>query len=573
MASIHNLGCGRWRADQLRGGSCLQLWRCNAQLNVSKCSGIRTPSGCNVTRGHSSHASRRMPHPPAASKIAQTGVGQDSSKPSSIDVQGVLLLGFTGEEQAGMFENATSLFGDMPPSALLNVSSSMARSMTVSQLVQHLAGRQEQQQQQGDQEFAQPSEEGGVCEARVIYLIGQSSQAIAPGLNDALVEAGVAPAVIGMLTPKHADLTMEAAAHMLRRAHARYWDLVRPLSLGPHAPAVAAASASSSGQQAVAGGSNEKQDVLAQLREARVVVSATMDAGEVPSPFGGWRRDEAQAVVLDGLVSSEERAALLDWLTEPGHDHGGPPPASRWELSCVDREGDNPTWGLKPEVLKRLEEEPPAPMLALQARLAALYPEYQLAHMPADVLAEDEGMGMGAAGLSAFVGNAVMNGDPCAWHDDADPASFPPSSPWVHCYGYYYNRQPRRPRFVTLLLYLNEAWGEELQAETLFADPSADAGIFVRPIPGRVVLMDQDTSHRIAAPSKAANGAPRYSLVWKLVWFDHDDPTLPSGVEGGSRSAGAAASKQQPGLCRPEWGPPMRFGSAGEHLGRPAWQQ
>jgi hypothetical protein len=48
---------------------------------------------------------------------------------------------------------------------------------------------------------------------------------------------------------------------------------------------------------------------------------------------------------------------------------------------------------------------------------------------------EDDGMGMGAAGLSAFVGNAVMNGDPCAWHDDADPASFPPSSPWVHCYG------------------------------------------------------------------------------------------------------------------------------------------
>jgi hypothetical protein len=38
---------------------------------------------------------------------------------------------------------------------------------------------------------------------------------------------------------------------------------------------------------------------------------------------------------------------------------------------------------------------------------------------------------------------------------------------------------------VTLLLYLNEAWSEELQAETLFADPSADAGIFVRPVPGR----------------------------------------------------------------------------------------
>jgi hypothetical protein len=42
--------------------------------------------------------------------------------------------------------------------------------------------------------------------------------------------------------------------------------------------------------------------------------------------------------------------------------------------------------------------------------------------------------------LSSFVGNAVMHGDPCAWHDDADPAVLPPSSPWVHNYGYYYNR-------------------------------------------------------------------------------------------------------------------------------------
>jgi hypothetical protein len=34
------------------------------------------------------------------------------------------------------------------------------------------------------------------------------------------------------------------------------------------------------------------------------------------------------------------------------------------------------------------------------------------------------------ASLSVFVGNAVMQGDPCAWHDDADPATFHPASPW-----------------------------------------------------------------------------------------------------------------------------------------------
>ncbi len=42
--------------------------------------------------------------------------------------------------------------------------------------------------------------------------------------------------------------------------------------------------------------------------------------------------------------------------------------------------------------------------------------------------------------LSSFVANAVMVGDPCAWHVDADPSTFPPSSPWVHNYGYYFNR-------------------------------------------------------------------------------------------------------------------------------------
>ena len=44
-------------------------------------------------------------------------------------------------------------------------------------------------------------------------------------------------------------------------------------------------------------------------------------------------------VALDGLCTAAERAALLDWLTAPGHDHSGPPPADKWEQACVDREG------------------------------------------------------------------------------------------------------------------------------------------------------------------------------------------------------------------------------------------
>lgn len=48
-------------------------------------------------------------------------------------------------------------------------------------------------------------------------------------------------------------------------------------------------------------------------------------------------------------------------------------------------------------------------------------------------------------------------------------------------------REPRRPRFVTVLLYLNESWPDELHAETLFLDPASQAGVFVRPAPGRCV--------------------------------------------------------------------------------------
>lgn len=51
----------------------------------------------------------------------------------------------------------------------------------------------------------------------------------------------------------------------------------------------------------------------------------------------------------------------------------------------------------------------------------------------------------------------------------------------------------------------------------------------------------QDVPHRINSAS-AATDALRFSLVWKLVLLPKSE----------------AAS-----LSRPEWGPPLRFGSAG----------
>lgn len=59
----------------------------------------------------------------------------------------------------------------------------------------------------------------------------------------------------------------------------------------------------------------------------------------------------------------------------------------------------------------------------------------------------------------------------------------------------------------------------------------------------RAVLLDQDVLHRLSPPSVQAGTRPRYSLVWKLVFFP--------------RHAGQAL-----GIARPEWGPPCAFGSA-----------
>lgn len=65
-------------------------------------------------------------------------------------------------------------------------------------------------------------------------------------------------------------------------------------------------------------------------------------------------------VVLDGLISAEERAALLLWLTEEDWQQGSSPPESKWERNCVDYRADTvddgaddtATWGLQQHVVQ-----------------------------------------------------------------------------------------------------------------------------------------------------------------------------------------------------------------------------
>lgn len=126
------------------------------------------------------------------------------------------------------------------------------------------------------------------------------------------------------------------------------------------------------------------------------------------------------------------------------------------------------------------------------------------------------------------------------------------STPAVHTHPQHnVHTQPGKPLFVSMLLYLNRSWAPELHAETLFVDPDSGTGVFVQPRAGRVVLMDQDVPHRIGAASPMAGDQPRFSLVWKLVFWPQQD-----------YAQGLANSQlQEMSLARPQWGAPVHLGS------------
>ncbi|KAK9827675.1 hypothetical protein WJX81_006980 [Elliptochloris bilobata] len=340
----------------------------------------------------------------------------------------------------------------------------------------------------------------------------------------------VLSAVLAAAQPHHARWRVADVVRAVRCEHERFYSMRQPLAL-----------AQGSGAAVPAG--------------ATVALNLALDAGLVADPRSGAPvPDDSRVVVLDGLLHERERTALLAWLTADGWDHRRGPPVTKWERTCVDREGDAATWGLRPEVQTALREAPPPEVLTLQARLAALYPEFTICHMPCSAVEppgdwwEEEAGDEAPAPLSAFVGNAVEAGQPCSWHTDFDPFRTPLGSPWEARYGRYGNRQRGKPLCVSMLVYLNEAWPPEYDAETLFLDPDTGTGVLVRPAPGRVVLMDADVTHRISPPSLLAQ-QPRYSLVWKLAFFPAGGPEC--------------SPTQECSLARPQWGPAQRLGTSG----------
>ena len=129
-------------------------------------------------------------------------------------------------------------------------------------------------------------------------------------------------------------------------------------------------------------------------------------------------------------------------------------------------------------------------------------------------------------------------------------APSPDGCEWVKTYGDYVNGEPGKPLFVSAIIYANETWQEgEWGAETHFTDKDSGIGAMVAPRPGRVVLMDQDVTHRVSPPTRAAGERARYSLVYKLVFFPRE-------------CGNATAELWARGIARPEWGVPSPIGSA-----------
>ena len=441
--------------------------------------------------------------------------------------------------------------------------------------------------------------------ARCVLLRGDAARALMPDLRFEMYSAGCAPCVFGTFTESNAGQPLGKIAAGLVGAFETYWDLpgdpaerraggsIRVNGEGDFTgdgtgdgDVAGTAAATRPPEWATSTSWPGEEDWTP--ANATVALAVTMDRATVFDPPVSWeayvdengdgdgdengddappvRSDVSAVVSLDGVVGDELRAALLDAATEPGWPHATAesPPTPKWARETNDgigaeasRDPDGPqlrvpptSWGLTETALEEIAES--APVRAFLARVGALYPEYHVRTMPADALEPDGIPGAmsaardgGESRVAVAVANAAVHGDDFKWHLDMDPADLDPTSPFAERYGVYVNRARARPLFVSALVYLNgpAPWTPDLDAETLFLDPGTATGVFVRPAPGRVLLMDQDVLHRVSAPSRSAR-VPRYSLVLKLCFYPKDPEARPS-------------------ILRPEWGEPIAFGTAG----------
>ena len=136
----------------------------------------------------------------------------------------------------------------------------------------------------------------------------------------------------------------------------------------------------------------------------QVTLNIRVDARLVPCapPQQGLRLSYGHIVVLDNFIGENERKELLDLLTQPGWDHSQGPPTDKWARETADGAGLPKTWGLHQSVLDELAACKASAMKEVHTRLAKLYPEYHIAHMPADLIQQQHTLG-GASNEHAAV--------------------------------------------------------------------------------------------------------------------------------------------------------------------------
>ena len=136
----------------------------------------------------------------------------------------------------------------------------------------------------------------------------------------------------------------------------------------------------------------------------------------------------------------------------------------------------------------------------------------------------------------AIVYNASDETSKFRYHIDGDPMTLlHPKSAFAEAYGGNYanratyeknkNEKARiKPRFISLLVYLNDEWDPEWGGETKFLDEDSQIGLLVAAKPGRVVLFDSDVKHSACATTMPPRDdesnnkkKKRFSLVMKLI--------------------------------------------------------
>ena len=224
-----------------------------------------------------------------------------------------------------------------------------------------------------------------------------------------------------------------------------------------------------------------------------------------------------------------------------------------WERETVDRKGDdddaNKTLGAKPFIVDAASRNGGVEgERMLFERLRKVFPQTVFARAPVEsfVFEEEEEEGEEEDGneettrskkryaYDSIVYNASDENSNFRYHVDGDPMTLlHPKSPFAKAYGgNYANRSSSsrgkngttiaKPRFVSLLAYLNDEWNPEWGGETKFLDEDSQVGVLVGAKPGRVVLFDSDVKHSACATTRDdddgdENNRKRFSLVMKLI--------------------------------------------------------